>query len=428
MAARVTKSNGTVITIEMTVDINGPMLKAEEAIQAALNEAGIAATAEVLKHFDADGEPIVVGGVKWYAKRLEEKFYQTPYGEVRVPHHVYQRAEGGKTFCPLEQGARIMRNATPRFAKMVAHKLAQGAAADVKRDLEENHGRPMSRLLAQELSAFVSAVVQAKEEHWHYATPQVDAEITAIGVGLDGACLMLCDGQWREAMTGSISLYDRCAERHHTFYVGAAPEHGKETFYERMAREIAHIKKLYPEARVIGIADGAQSNWDFLEWQVDEQILDYYHVREYLTRAADALFAHGTNQERAQWLQTHEQLLLEDWNGAAQIVAEWEAVKLDGWSKERRRQLQDCLRYFRNHRYQMHYVRYRDMGWPIGSGVTEAACKTLVKQRLCRSGMRWTEHGAQVILSLRALLLSETRWAQFWNKVEQFGVPQIASY
>jgi hypothetical protein len=33
-----------------------------------------------------------------------------------------------------------------------------------------------------------------------------------------------------------------------------------------------------------------------------------------------------------------------------------------------------------------------------------------------------------VILSLRALLLSETRWAQFWNKVEQFGVPQIASY
>ena len=41
---------------------------------------------------------------------------------------------------------------------------------------------------------------------------------------------------------------------------------------------------------------------------------------------------------------------------------------------------------------------------PIGSGVTEAACKTLVKQRLCGSGMRWKNKGAQVILSLRALV------------------------
>lgn len=52
---------------------------------------------------------------------------------------------------------------------------------------------------------------------------------------------------------------------------------------------------------------------------------------------------------------------------------------------------------------------YQDMGWPIGSGVTEAACKTLVKQRLCRAGMRWTEDGAQTILSLRALLLPPPR-------------------
>jgi len=49
------------------------------------------------------------------------------------------------------------------------------------------------------------------------------------------------------------------------------------------------------------------------------------------------------------------------------------------------------------------------MRWPIGSGVTEAACKTLVKKRLCGTGMRWTEQEAQMILSLRALLLSETR-------------------
>lgn len=40
----------------------------------------------------------------------------------------------------------------------------------------------------------------------------------------------------------------------------------------------------------------------------------------------------------------------------------------------------------------------------------------------------WTEQGAQVILSLCALLLSDTRWEQFWRKIGQFGVPKIVSY
>ena len=59
---------------------------------------------------------------------------------------------------------------------------------------------------------------------------------------------------------------------------------------------------------------------------------------------------------------------------------------------------------------------------PTGSGVTEAACKTLVKQRLCGSGMRWKNKGAKVILSLRALVQSKGRWQQFWGNIEQYGV------
>ena len=67
--------------------------------------------------------------------------------------------------------------------------------------------------------------------------------------------------------------------------------------------------------------------------------------------------------------------------------------------------------------------------WETGDcGVDYAACKTLVKQRLCRSGMRWKENGAQMILSLRALLLTQTRWAQFWSKIEQYGVPEVSRY
>jgi len=77
--------------------------------------------------------------------------------------------------------------------------------------------------------------------------------------------------------------------------------------------------------------------------------------------------------------------------------------------------------YFINHRQIMDYAGHIEKKLPIGSGVTEADCKTLVKQRLCGSGMRWKDKGAKVILSLRALVQSKGRWQQFWDKIDQYG-------
>ena len=55
-------------------------------------------------------------------------------------------------------------------------------------------------------------------------------------------------------------------------------------------------------------------------------------------------------------------------------------------------------------------------------GCYEAVCKALVKRRLCRSGMRWKDTGIQVVLSLRVLVQTPSRWSQFWEKVEQYDV------
>jgi hypothetical protein len=87
---------------------------------------------------------------------------------------------------------------------------------------------------------------------------------------------------------------------------------------------------------------------------------------------------------------------------------------------------QNGITYFSNHQHQMEYAHYRAKYFPIGSGVTEAACKTLVKQRLCCSGMRCKEKGASIVLSLRALVLTHTRWNQFWGKIDQYGFPIAA--
>src|SRR5207237_893267 len=65
-----------------------------------------------------------------------------------------------------------------------------------------------------------------------------------------------------------------------------------------------------------------------------------------------------------------------------------------------------AYRYLRRHRQWMDYPRYRQLGLPIGSGVTEAACKTVFTQRLKRAGMRWQKESGQVIVDLRVLYLS----------------------
>ena len=54
--------------------------------------------------------------------------------------------------------------------------------------------------------------------------------------------------------------------------------------------------------------------------------------------------------------------------------------------------------------------------------MTEAACKTLVKLRLCASGMRWTRSGAQTVITLRALLLSTSRWSSLWTYFDKHGL------
>ena len=425
MLPMISGREGDRIKIEVTVDLSGGMLEAEEAILRAVNAVGNVATAEALKRFDADGEPIVVGGSIWYSKGKLPKIFNTPYGVVSVERHVYQPAEGGKTFCPMDDGARIIRKATPRFAKIVSHKFARGAAAEVVEDLEQNHGRPCLKASLQDLATHVGTVVQTKEESWSYATPQI-GQVATVGIGVDGTCMLICDQKWREAMTGSISLYDKHGERLHTIYLGAAPEYGKETFFTRMQREIEHVKALYPKARFVGIADGAKSNWDFLGPHIDEPVLDFYHATQYLARAASAICRNEV--ERQQWLDEQCHNLKHKHHAAARILRDLEQVITAKMKPDQRKDLQDCITYFRNHLHQMRYAWYIEHRMPIGSGVTEAACKTLVKQRLCCSGMRWTPEGAQIVLSLRALALTQSRWEQFWQKINQYGVPQLIKH
>jgi hypothetical protein len=104
-----------------------------------------------------------------------------------------------------------------------------------------------------------------------------------------------------------------------------------------------------------------------------------------------------------------------------------QAIPTEGLSEIVSEGLQEAITYFSNHHQQMNYAERRAEKLPIGSGVTEAACKTLVKMRLCKTGAKWKEQGAAAVLSLRSLVYTEGRWQQFWAKVDRYGFPVTAA-
>lgn len=423
MVAEITRRDGEAVTVSVTIRLDGSMLEAEEAIQEALNEAGMLLEQENLTRFDADGSPIQVGPVRLTSKGKSPQVYETPYGPVQVERHVYQTAQGGKTYCPLENAARLILNATPRWAKIVSYKYASFGADSVVDDLRECNGRTLSNRYCKMLGDAVGTFATAKEECWDYELPQFDRPVASASVGVDGTCMLLVDNGWRVAMTGTIALYDAQGERLHTIYLGATPEYGKEAFHARFVRELDRVKSQFPKITYLGLGDGAGDNWSFLSPLTDHQLVDFYHASEYVGKAAQAMFGPKQAKEREAWLADRLHRLKHNQGAATRLWKEMEGFAASHTIRRQslREGLHSAVTYFRNQKHRMNYGYHTARQQPIGSGVTEAACKVLIKQRFCRSGCRWKEGGATAVLSIRALKLTPGRWQDFWKRLSQHG-------
>jgi len=413
------------LVIELSIPLVRSMVSGEDVIQAGLNAAGQLATGELLKLFDTDGSPISVGPLSLTSKGAVLKEYETPYGKVGVDRHVYQGDSGGNTYCPLDREARIIGSATPKFAKMISNKYSRSSVDEVQTDLASNHGRSISRGQIQDVSDNVGEIAISKEENWSYL-PEIEAMVSTVSIGIDGAMMLMRDDGYREAMSGTIAFYDKSGERLHTNYIAASPEYGKAKFFERMSREIERIKGKYPKAHYVGIADGASSNWKFLEEHTDTQITDFYHASEYLADASQAIFKKNQEKQRVEWLESHCHNLKHEKNAVIDQLKELTILREERkLSDANREKLDATITYFTNQSPRMDYAEYIKNKLPIGSGVTEAGCKTIIKQRLCRSGMRWKDRGASIVLALKCLVKSE-RWNNFWGKIDRYGVPTCA--
>jgi len=166
----------------------------------------------------------------------------------------------------------------------------------------------------------------------------------------------------------------------------------------------------------VALTDGGNGLDNFMEVQFPraERILDFYHAAEHLDDLAK-VYHSGAAAAAADRTATWSHQLKHEGGGA--ILATLEALDLEGRSTAVLESHRQVTGYVRNNLHRMDYPRYLAEGWQIGSGHIEAACKTVVNQRLKQSGMRWGCDGAAAVCHLRALYEGERgQWEAFWER------------
>jgi hypothetical protein len=166
--------------------------------------------------------------------------------------------------------------------------------------------------------------------------------------------------------------------------------------------------------RWIALTDGGSGLEDWVRvnfGRVEAVILDFYHAAEYLGDLARALYP-GDEKAREDWLGTWCHRLKHE--GGPAILEALRGLEVRGRAAKGARA--DVVRYFSNQAHRMAYPSYVANGWAIGSGPVEAACKTVIGQRMKGSGMRWGADGADALCHLRALFKSGDRqWDAYWH-------------
>jgi hypothetical protein len=159
------------------------------------------------------------------------------------------------------------------------------------------------------------------------------------------------------------------------------------------------------------LGDGAAWIWNLAAQHFREatQIVDLFHACEHLHELANPA-GRLPGDHKQDWLASRLAEL--DAGDIPALLAAGHDLKFLGSLATER---DKALHYFDTNAHRMHYAWYRSLGLFTGSGVVEAGCKAVIGQRLKLSGMRWTEHRATGILTLRCHKASN-RWDQIWRR------------
>jgi hypothetical protein len=218
---------------------------------------------------------------------------------------------------------------------------------------------------------------------------------------------------YREMGCATLAFCDAKGDLISALRFGRGPEPKKLALKETLRKDLAHVLAHHPHLQLAKITDAGSDNWEYTATlPPGPEILDFFHATEHLGAAIAAIHGDGTFATRHKFEFLREKLLTED-NGAEAVISALAYLKR---KHPRLAKVATVLAYFRKNKRRMRYAQWKREGFMIGSGVVEAACKTLVAQRLKLSGMRWGTHGAQAILTMRGWDQSD-RFDEAWALV-----------
>jgi hypothetical protein len=433
----------------------------EQQVQTELRELGRAGVEWALNHIEPTQTDDLPAHVEFDAglyTRLKQKTPQdvaTTFGKIRLWRVGYRPTQktGEPTIFPLVQQLGIVASASPALAERAARYQAETGATQRRtlQRLKQEHGvnwgvkklrqvtnRVAEAMTEQRHDVQVEKLLQMLEQAWtskgrHKPVLSVGRDGIAFGVPVRGGTI------FEVASAGTVTVLDRRGQRLGTVYLAYMPESKQGTMSAQLTRVVKEVLQRWerPLPRLCYVTDAGDNETTYydkalrqmrhprskekLEWT---RVVDYYHASERLWKMAEALF--GKRPTGRAWARRMQKLLKKP-NGIKRVLNSAAALhsrhELKGKRKE---EFRKAYQYLRVRTKYMRYAAYKRVGIPCGSGVTEAACKTIYTQRLKMSGMRWKKAGAQTILNLRVLLLSvvwDEAYQRTLNKFDNVKVP-----
>jgi hypothetical protein len=373
----------------------------------------------------------------------------TIFGEVEVERLGY-RARRGESVHPLDEELELPeRSFSQEVQRRLAKAAVQGPYDEALERLEEATGVRVFKRSAEQVVRDAARDVDAFYEK---RKPLPPAESGAVLVGaVDGKGIPMRKPEGaakvvrrkkgekankkRMATVAAVFTRDRCVRTpeevvESLFAEGPRPPGPRAPVFPQEKRVFASLKQSKEE--VIGeMAEemarrdpGREKAWvcvcdgeEALQRRVNAAlpgvvlVLDLLHVLSYLWNAAYVFHGEGS-KEAAAWVRKRLLWILKGRSGQV-VKGLRQSVTKRGLKGERRKTLLGAARYLHRNRGRMRYHVYLAKGLPIASGAVEGACKNLVKDRMERSGMRWTEDGAEAMLKLRATYLSAD-FDEYW--------------
>ncbi|MBD3420525.1 MAG: hypothetical protein GF398_10445 [Chitinivibrionales bacterium] len=305
----------------------------------------------------------------------------------------------------------------------------------------------------------VEAVGDVFNEHYEsiqdrvLSNEQTPPDAKAVAVSMDGANILMREkgstqrrpGErpgkdfhddttqscYKNAMVGSISYYtgkkkepDGGPQRLHSLYTSAMPQYRAQEFKVRLEREVAPVIAAADAKAMkkILVMDGSRGLWNYALhndlYQGFIPVVDFYHMTEHLSKAAEAIFGKQNPAARKWYVKWKGKMLNKPGTVHALLRSiDYYSTTL---SLSRRKALKAERTFFSRNHARMNYSCLRRQNLPISSGPVEAACKSIVKSRMCRSGMRWSRSGGQKILDIRTFVKSN-RWNAAWNCYKSYA-------